>query len=437
MLTESEIKAAKHGKDAYKLTDMRGLYLEVSKLNPQGYGSKLWRFRYKLLGVENRIALGAYPDVSLDKARDLLAAERTRLAAGVDPAAKKREARENLKGTLRELAEEWMTGHFGKWEKNGAQRVRVAASERYVKKIRGRMQNYILPEIGSRPITTITSADVLKVLRKMEAAGKGDSVLKAKNETGQVFNYAISTGRFKGLTNPISALKDSLRDYVKGEYAGLTEPRAVGQLLRDIDAYGGRIETRYLMKLMAYLWQRPSELRMAEWTEFDMKDARWTIPPERMKVKNRPAHIVPLPRQAIAILKDLHAYTGDQPFVFPGIGARDQPLSEGTVNEALRHMGYDTKTEHTGHGFRTTASTLIAEEDYKLIDVKEANLAHGKGKTRAAYERGQLFKQRRTLLQKYADYLDKLRTLPVASHGRSAMTAAMKSSMSDSSHRMA
>jgi integrase len=385
--------------------------------------------------VENVVSLGEWPDVSLNMARDRLAIERRRIEEGKDPATVRRDARENLKGTFRELACEWMADHFGMWiRNNNGERTRAETSERYVKKIRGRMMNYMFPEIGNRPITTLTSADILKVLRKMEAAGKGDSVLKAKNETGQVFNYAISTGRFKGLVNPIPALKDSLQDYVKGEYAGLTEPRAVGQLLRDIHAYSGRIETKTLMKLMAYLWQRPSELRMAEWEEFDLNRAEWRIPPERMKVKGRPAHLVPLPAQAVVLLKELHEHTGDQQFVFPGIGARDKPLSEGTVNEALRHMGYNTQTEHTGHGFRTTASTLIAEHDYKLIDVKEANLAHGKGKTRASYERGQLFKQRRGLLQNYADYLDKLRT--DTSHGRSAKHAAMNSSMSDSSQRM-
>ena len=444
MLTDSQIKKAKHGPKPYKLSDMRGLFLLVTKANADGYGSKLWRFRYQMNGAESMVALGSYPEVSLDEARNRIAAERKRLSSGVDPAAAKRDASDKRKGgTFRDIAEVWMDEHFGRWENVKGQRVRAATSEKYLKKIRGRMTNHIFPEIGAQPIGAITAKDILAALQKMEAKGLGDGPLKAKNEIGQIFNYAVMNELGGAKFNPIPTLKGALKKYVKGEYPGLTKPKEVGQLLRDIDGYqSGRPETRLCMKLMAYLWQRPTELRRAEWSEFDIAGARWTIPAPIMKIKDRPAHIVPLPRQALAVLKELQTYTGDQRFLFPGIGSRERPISENTVNQALRNLGYDTKAQHCGHGFRTTASTLIEEElagdgEVDLIFAKEAHLAHGKGASRGPYARGQMLKRREDLLQRYADYLDKLRTLPVASHGRSAKTAAMKSSMSDSSQRMA
>jgi integrase len=445
MLTEAQIRKAKHGPKARKLSDMRGLFLLVAKANSEGYGSKLWRFRYKASGADTMIALGSYPEVSLDEARDRLAAERKRLAAGVDLAAVRREARGQRKGgTFREVAEDWMSKHFGKWATDAkGQRARTATSENYLKKIRGRMMNHIFPEIGAQPMGAISAKDILGALQKMEAKGLGDGPLKAKNEIGQIFNYAVMNELGGAKFNPVPTLKGALKKYVKGQYPGLTQPKEVGQLLRDIDGYQrGRPETRLCMKLMSYLWQRPTELRRAEWREFDLENARWTIPAPVMKIKDRPAHVVPLPRQALALLKELHTYSGDQRYLFPGIGSRERPISENTVNQALRNLGYDTQTEHCGHGFRTTASTLIEEElaaegEVDLIFAKEAHLAHGKGASRGPYARGQMLKRREDLLQRYADYLDKLRTLPLASHGRSAKTAAMKSSMSDSSQRIA
>ena len=387
MLTDATIKAAKPGKAPYKLSDGRGLHLLITPS-----GSRLWRFRFRLGGRESMIGLGAYPDVPLRDARERCEDMRRAVAAGTDPAAVKRASRADQDNTFRALAEEWLP----------KQKFESATLE----KARWTFRDLIYPYIGSLPVKTLTPPTILDLLRKIEARGKHETAHRTRQRISQVMRYAIATGRAE--SDPTRDLRGALTPIEVTSRAAVTEPPQVGALLRALDGYAGEATTAAALRLAPLVFVRPGELRGAEWREFtlDGEDPQWRIPVGRMKM--REAHIVPLSRQAVEILHGLHPLTGRGRLVFPGLRSRDRPISDNTLNAALRRLGFSTE-EMTAHGFRAMASTLLNERGFPP-DIIELQLAHQeRDKVRAAYNRAQRLAERRQMMQAWADYLDELK----------------------------
>lgn len=386
-LTELEIRAAKPRPKPYKVYDEKGLFLLVKPT-----GSHLWRFKYVFSGVEKLLALGAYPDVPLKRARAKRDEARRLVADGVDPGAKRKSEKSAQAETFAAVAEEWLetkkkTLTLSTWGRDRDQLVKLVG-----------------PFLGTRPIAQIEAPELLLILKRLEKRGVRDTAHRVRAVCGRVFRYAIATGRAK--RDPSADLKGALAPKATQNYAAITEPTKVGELLRAIAEYDGQQTTHAALRLAPYVFVRPGELRAAEWTEFDLEGAEWRIRAERMKMGEM--HFVPLSRQAIAILRELHPITGNGRYVFPAIGRQPRPLSENTLGAALRRIGYSSE-EMTAHGFRTLASTLLNERGWHP-DVIELQLAHKeRNKVRAAYNRAQRLEDRRTMMQAWADYLDKLR----------------------------
>ncbi len=398
-LTETAIKAAKPTAKPRKLTDERGLYLLV---NPNG--SKLWRLKYRIAGKEKLLALGAYPDVTLRQARDRRDDARRLVADGVDPGAKRREEKARATGadTFGAIAEAWLAQQAGAW------------TEGHTVTVRSRLDRDVLPYFGHRQMDGITAPDVLQVVRRVEARGAIESAHRILTVIGQVFGYAIAVGLAQA--NPAAGIDrgKALKTPQPKPMAAILKPADVGALLRAIDGYRGTHVVRCAFKLAPLVFVRPGELRAAEWAEFDLEAATWIIPAARMKLgqamKADPArsHIVPLSRQAVAVLRDVHGLTGSGRFVFPGARSDGKPMSENAITAALRRMDY-TGDQMTWHGFRSIASTMLNELGYNA-DAIEAQLAHTPGdKVRAAYNRAKFLPERIRMMQDWADYLDQLR----------------------------
>jgi integrase len=406
-LTDAKIRAAKPTDKPYKLSDRDGLHLLVT---PKG--KRLWRFRYRRPGVapareegrrqgrpENLLSLGSYPEMSLVEAREAAIDKRRLVAAGHDPAAEKKAELAQRVNTFQAVADEWL----GK--QTLAEVTRAKALWLF---------GLVLPDIGSRPIAEIKPPDVLQTLRKIEAKGHHETAHRAKQRISQVFRYAIATGRAEN--DPTWALRGALKAPDVTNHAALTDPGDVGKLLRDIDGYVGQPVTAAALKLAPLTFVRPGELRAAEWVELTLDGAEptWRIPGPRMKMKEQ--HIVPLSTQAVAILRELQPLTGRGKYVFPSLLSSERPMSNNTVNTALRRLGY-TGDEMTGHGFRSTASTLLNEQGFHP-DLIELQLAHAeRNKVRAAYNKAQRLPERRKMMQAWADYLDGLKA------GRKAVAA--------------
>jgi integrase len=386
-LSESQIRAAKPADKAYKLYDERGLYLKV-----ETSGSRLWRFKYRLGGKERLLALGAYPDVPLKRAREKRDEARRLLADGVDPSAHRQEAKAAEAVTFAGVAAEWLDLH----------RKRFAPAT--FEKAAWTFNDLVNPFIGSRPIASITAPELLAVVRRLEKRGKHETAHRTKQRCGQVFRYAIATGR---ATRDVSAdLRGALAPVVTKNHAAIVEPRRIGGLLRAIDSYVGHPPTQAALKLAPLVFLRPGELRKAEWSEIDLEGAEWRIPASRMKMREQ--HIVPLAKQAIAIVRELHTVTGRGRYVFPSPRSADRPMSENAVTAALRRMGYSGE-EMTWHGFRSLASTSLNEQGWHP-DLIELQLAHAeRNEVRSAYNRAQRLAERRRMMQQWADYLDTLR----------------------------
>ena len=386
-LSEVTIRAAKPRERPYKVYDEKGLYLLVKP-----GGGRLWRFKFVHGGVEKLLSLGIYPDVPLKLARERRDEARKQVAAHVDPALKRRVERSARAHTFSALAEEWL------------QTRKDSLSESTWNRDRDQLVKLVGPYLGNRPIAEIEAPELLAVLKRLEKKGVLDTAHRVRAVCGRVFRYAIATGR---ATRDISAdLKGALAPKGTQSYAAITDPNKVGQLLRAIEDYDGQSTTQAALKLASYLFVRPGELRGAEWPEFDLERCEWRIPAERMKM--REAHVVPLARQALEVLCELQTRTGEGRFVFPAIGKRDRPLSENTLNAALRRLGY-LKDEMTAHGFRSIASTLLNEQGWHP-DLIELQLAHKeRNKVRAAYNRAQRLEERRKMMQAWADYVDGLR----------------------------
>jgi integrase len=387
-LTELEIRTSKAKPKPYKLYDEKGLFLLVK---PSGV--RLWRFKYVYSGVEKLISLGAYPDVTLKRARAKRDEARRLVGDAIDPSAKRRAEKSAQAQTFAAVAEEWLqtrkeTLTEGTWLRDRDQLVKLVG-----------------PYLGSRPIAEIEAPELLAVLKRLEKRGVRDTAHRVRAVCGRVFRYAIATRRAK---RDISAdLKGALAPKATQSYGAITDPAKVGQLLRAIEGYEGQRTTHAALRLAPYVFVRPGELRAAEWREFDLENAEWRIPAERMKMGE--THIVPLSLQAVAILRDLHPFTGGNRYLFPAVGSQVRPLSENTLGAALRRIGYSSE-EMTAHGFRTLASTLLNEQGWHP-DLIELQLAHKeRNKVRAAYNRAQRLSERRKMMQVWANYLDGLRS---------------------------
>ena len=393
-LTDAKLRALKPTGKTQKISDGGGLYIHLSPA-----GGKLWRLFYRFSGKQKTLALGKYPDVSLVEARKRRDEARELLGQGIDPGEKKKEgkaaavAAELAKAmTYEVVAREWFAKYSQGWTESNRT------------KILARQENDVFPFLGSLSIGEITAPEVLAVARRIEERGAVDTAHRAMQDCSRIFRYAVATGR--GERDPVADLKGALSPARSTSYASIKEPKAIGALLRDIDAYSGNLIVRAALRLAPYVFVRPGELRRAEWAEFNLEAAEWRIPAEKMKM--RVVHIVPLARQVAEILHDLMQYTGSGRYLFPSMRANSAPISDMTLLAGLRRLGYG-KEEMTMHGFRSMASTLLNELGYNS-DWIERQLAHGeRNSVRAAYNYAEYLPERRRMMQEWADYLDSLR----------------------------
>lgn len=390
-LTDLALRNAKPEEKPYKLADGGGLHLFVTP-----NGSRLWRLKYRIDGKEKLLSLTPYPTIPLAKAREKRDEAKRFLADGIDPSAAKREARRvetaARSDSFRTVAEEFLA----KMEREGR-------AVRTLEKVRW-LLGLTFDDLGDRPIDSIRAPDILPVLRLVEARGRHETARRLRSTIGVVFRYAMATARAD--TDPTAALRGALIAPAVTHRAAITEPKALGALLRVLDAFDGQPTTRAALLLLPLLFPRPGELRAAEWSEFDLGAGIWTIPAERMKM--RWPHRSPLPRQAVEILRGLHPLTGRGRLVFPCVRTALRPISENTLNAAFRRMGYG-KEEVTAHGFRATASTLLNESGLWNADAIERQLAHVDADTvRRAYARGEHWEERVRMMQWWADHLDGL-----------------------------
>jgi integrase len=402
-LTDTAIRNAKPGDKPVKMFDERGLFLIVTPA-----GGKWWRLRYKVDGKEKLLSLGVYPDVGLKDARERREVARKLLADGVDPGEHRKAAKavkvERAANSFEVIGREW-------FEKN-----RETWAPSHADKIIKRLENDVFPWLGGKAIAEISAPDVLAVLRRIEGRGTLDTAHRAGGNCSQIFRYAIATGRAD--RDPVPDLRGALPPARGNNFAAITEPAKVAELLRAIDAFSGTFVVKSALILAPLLFVRPGELRRAEWAGFDLDKAEWGY----FVTKTKSDHLVPLASQAVAILRELHALTGHGRYVFPGRDPQ-KAMSEAAVNAALRRMGYDTKTEITGHGFRAMARTILHEELHQKPEVIEHQLAHKvPDALGTAYNRTKFLKERKAMMQLWADYLDKLKAgaVVIPLHGSAA-----------------
>jgi len=394
-LTDIAIRSAKPRQKAYKLCDMQGLFVLV-----QPSGGKLWRMKYRYGGVEKKLGFGTYPQVSLRDARKKRDEARDLIAEGKDPSIERQ--RDKLRASA--LAENTFTSiaaeYCRKRRRDGGKAWATATATR---------SEYLLSlldtSIGRMPIHEIEPIDALAAIRKIEKRGKLESARRTLQLASAVFRYAVATARIK--SDPTRDLRGALTTPTVTHYGAVTDSAEVGDLLRSIDGYEGQGMTKWALQLAPHVFVRPGELRHARWDEIDLDAAVWIIPAEKMKM--RKPHHVPLSRQSIAILNEIRSITGAAGYVFPSMRSRARPMSENTLNAALRRLGYSTN-EMTAHGFRAMASTLLNESGKWSPDAIERALAHGDSdKVRAAYHRGTHWKERVAMAQWWSDLLDSLR----------------------------
>ena len=391
-LTATAVRQALPKAKAYKLSDGHGLYLLV---NPKG--AKYWRYKYRYGGKEKTLALGVFPEVSLKDARVAHQEARTKLDKGVDPSEERRVQKltRNLAAadSFEAVALEW----FGK--------VMPDKSESYRVRTRRILEKDLFPVIGQRPVGAIKPPEMLAALRRIEARGANDIAHRAKQTAGQIFRYAVVTGRAE--RDPSADLKGALAPLQKQHHAAITDPDEVGRLMVAIDGFTGTPVVKTAVQLSALLFQRPGEIRAMEWSEINWDQARWEIPAAKMKM--RAPHIVPLSRQALELLEELHLLTGRGRYVFPSASGASRCLSENTVRIALRAMGYDKDTM-TAHGFRAMARTILDEVLGCRVDWIEHQLAHAvRDANGRAYNRTAHLEGRAWMMQQWADYLDQLK----------------------------
>ncbi len=391
-LSDVAIRAAKPGPKPIKLSDERGLFLLV-----QPSGGKLWRLKYRIAGKEKKLSLGRYPDVALKEARERAGEARKLIAAGTDPSDKKRmdrlDATLKAANTFTVVADEYIA----KSEREGRAPVTVGKARWLL--------SLLEPALGSRPVDEIGPAELLAALKKVEARGHLETARRMRSFASRVFRYAVATTRASA--DPAAALRGALITPTVTHHAAILDAKGAGALLRAIDGYEGQPMTHLALKLAPHVFLRPGELRKAEWAEIDFENNVWKIPATKMKM--RQPHIIPLSRQAIEILEAARVLTGRHRYVFVSLYPGTRPMSENTINAALRRLGY-TGDEMTGHGFRAMASTLLNESGQWNPDAIERALAHkGSDGVRSAYHRGAHWAERVEMAQWWSDYLQTLR----------------------------
>ncbi|MBA3671863.1 MAG: integrase arm-type DNA-binding domain-containing protein [Gemmatimonadaceae bacterium] len=396
-LTDLKCRTAKPKAKPYRLFDGGGLYLEVAPS-----GGKWWRLKYRIGGREKRISLGVYGDVSLKAARAKRDEQRKVLATGVDPSNVKKALRiasaAGSDDSFEVVAREWLKKYAARW------------TEDYRDEILGRLELNVFPWLGAKCVRDISAPEVLATLRRIEERGANETAHRVRQISSQVFRYGIATGRTD--RDVAANLRGALVPVTPTHLAALTKPDDVAKLLRAIDGYVGALVTRSALRLSPLVFLRPGELRLAPWTEFDLDNAEWNIPAERMKMGL--PHLVPLSTQAVEILRDLRPLTCRSRYVFPSVRSRDRAMSNNTINAALRSLGF-SKEEMTGHGFRATARTILDEVLGFRPDIIEHQLAHKvKDPNGRAYNRTTYLPERRVMMQRWADYLNELRSGSVA-----------------------
>ena len=393
-LTDVVIRSAKPTTKAIKLYDSGGLYLEVSPS-----GGKWWRLKYRFNGKENRISLGIYPETTLKAARDRRDTERKLLAEGIDPS-KNRKTEKSAQASraansFEQIAREWFAKFSPSWAPaHAARKIRL-------------FERDIFPWIGQQPIAEITAPELLSVLHRIEKRGVSETERRALVSCGQVFRYAVASGRAE--RDPSGDLRGALPP-VKGEhFAAITAPDSLATILRAFEGYNGTLPVRCALRLMPLLFVRPGELRKAEWSQIDLDAAEWRY----MVTKTQTEHIVPLSRQAVAILRELYPLTGNGHFVFPSARSNTRPMSDNAILAAMRTMEI-AKEVTTAHGFRATARTILDEVLGVRTDLIEHQLAHRvKDPNGRAYNRTAFLPERREMMQTWADYLDQLKCVKV------------------------
>jgi len=392
MLTEAAVKAARATDKPVKRFDEKGLFLFVTPA-----GGRLWRLKYRIHGKEKLLALGSYPEVPLKRAREKRDEARRLIADGVDPSERKKADQRSMAETFETISEEWLSKQNMK--------------PKTLKKTKWLLDDWLVKYLGSKPIRTIGAPEILATCRRLEAQGKNETAHRARALAGRVMRYAVATGRAD--RDPSADLRGALAPVVVTNHASITDPKKIGELLRAIDDYQGQPSTAYALKLAPLVFVRPGELRAAEWSEFhlDGKEPQWRIPAARMKMGEQ--HIVPLSHQAVAIIRQLQAITSNGQYLFPSLRTTKRPISDNTINAALRRLGYSSE-EMVGHGFRSMASTCLNEQGWHP-DLIELQLAHAeRNKVRAAYNKAQRLEDRRKMMQAWADYLDGLKIVATA-----------------------
>jgi integrase len=389
-LTDTAVRNAKPMDKPFKIADSRGLYVLISK------AGKYFRWDYRFAGKRKTLALGVYPDISLKEAREKHEDMRRLLVRDIDPMEfkkqKKLEVHAEVKNAFETVAREWFIKNKSVW------------TEKHAETIISRLQNNIFPWLGKCDISALTAPMLLEVLRRIEDRGAHETAHRVKQICGQVFRYAIATGRAE--RDPSFDLRGALTPTRSKSMATITDPEKIGALMVAIDGYQGSVITRCALKLGPLTFVRPGELRHAEWSEINLDKAEWKIPAEKMKM--RTTHIVPLSLQAITVLGEIKPLTGNSKYVFPSLRSGTRPMSNNTILAALRNMGYG-KDEMTGHGFRAMASTILHEQGWPS-DIIERQLAHAeRNNIKAAYNHAQHLPERRRMMQKWADYLDSLK----------------------------
>lgn len=392
-LSDLQVKNAKPRDKDYKLSDGQGLHLLITPT-----GGKLWRFQYRYAGKQKLLSFGAYPSISLADARQRREDARKLLANGVDPGevrkAQKAATVAETENSFEVVAREWHTKFSGSWSPSHAETT-----------LR-RMELDAFPVLGAKPVGEIKATELLAMLRRIESRGALETAHRVRTICGQVFRYAVATGRAE--RDPAADLKGALPPYKKGHLAAITDPKEVIPLLRAIDGYQGSFVVKSALQLAPLFFVRPGELRQAEWSEIDFEEAEWNIPAERMKMKV--AHLVPLSRQALDVLRELHVLTGRSKYLFPCHRSYARPMSNNAINAALRRMGFD-KDEMTGHGFRAMARTILDEVLQVRPDYIEHQLAHAvRDPNGRAYNRTAHLAERKKMMQTWADYLDGLKS---------------------------
>ena len=390
-LTDTRIRTLKYTGKPAKYADGGGLHLYVSSS-----GKKLWRMTYYYEKKEKVLSFGEYPVISLENARAKRLDTKQLLAQGIDPGAQKKAIKEaqrsEVNDTFQTIAKEWHETRTSDF------------TEKHRGTVMYRMEKYIFPFIGGEHIARMEAPDILAVVKPLEHKGQNETARRILQIISQVYRYAVITGRAK--RNPATDLHGALRPRTVVHRAAITEPTKVAQLLRNCDSYEGYFPIVCALRLAPLVFVRPTELRAAEWSEFNFESKEWRIPAQRMKMKQM--HIVPLAKEAMAILEELHAYSGSGKYLFPSIRTETRPLSDATLLNALRRMGY-AKDEMCTHGFRSIASTLLNELGYNR-DWIERQLAHGeRNDVRAAYNYAEYLPERRRMMEEWADYLTNLK----------------------------